>query len=216
MDEKQKTPSQNQFDISRAAEASRNTGFFTKAKEFQQDHPVASNVIKLGAVASVIGIGGGIVTAELTQPTPAQQAGVEQQKLTDAENKSYTDSITEAIDANYDSKAKIGEIDIAQGGTLLDPSVNAVIARIGEDAYHKNQSQIYDALKNSTLRFNPQPGEKYAVVETDIDPAKKNGIEYVTVDISHVLTPASDSLPAPKQIDPNEQLPTVSGDGSTN
>ena len=206
---------QNEYDLRRAAEASRSIGFFAKAKELQENHPIATNVLKLGAAAAIVGIGGTIITADFTQPTSAQSTAIEHQKLTDAENKSYTDDITEAINAHYDIKSMIGEIDITQGSTLLDPSVNAVIAKIGEEAYQKDKSHIYDALKNSTLRFNPQPGEKYAVVETDIDPAAHNGIEYVTVDISHVLAPAGEAIPAVQQIAPNQQLPTVAGDGST-
>lgn len=144
----------------------------------------------------------------MTQPTPAQNAATEHQKLTDAEAKSYTDSITAAINANYDQKAMIGnEIDIAPGGTILDPALERVVKTIGEDAYHKNQSQIYDALNNSAQRFNAQPGDRYAVVATDIDPAKKNGIEYVTVDISHVISPDGGLIPSPQQtVNPSEQL----------
>ncbi|MBC7459650.1 hypothetical protein H7200_02995 [Candidatus Saccharibacteria bacterium] len=196
MSEKQTPSSKDEFNLRQAAEASRNIGLFVKAQEFEENHPVIANVLKLGAIASIIG-GGAAAVGELTQPTAAQQAAYEHQNLTDAEATSYKDSISKAINAMYDSKAKIGEIDIALGDSLLDPSVNAVIAHIGEDAYHQRQSQIYDALKNSTLRFNPQPGEKYAVVETDIDPAVNNGIEFITVDISHVLASEGTKIPAP-------------------
>ena len=196
MSEKQTPPFKDEFNLRQAAEASRNIGLFIKAQEFKDNHPVTANILNLGAVASIIGVGAATI-GELTQPTAAQQAAYEHQDSTDAEATSYRNSISEAINAMYDSKAKIGEIDIALGDSLLDPSVNAVIAHIGEDAYHQRQSQIYNALKNSTLRLNPQPGEKYAVVETDIDSTANNGIEYVTVDISHVLASEGTKIPAP-------------------
>lgn len=199
---------QNKFDLRRAAEASRSIGFFAKAKELQKNYPIAANVLKLGTAAVIVGIGGAITTSELTQPTPAQNDATEHQKLTDAEAKSYTDSITAAINANYDQKAMIGnEIDIAPGGTILDPALERVVKTIGKDKYHKNQSQIYDALNNSAQRLNAQPGDRVAVVATDIDPAKKNGIEYVTVDISHVNSPDGGLIPSPQQkVNPSEQL----------
>ena len=196
MSEKQTPSSKDEFSLRQAAEASRNIGLFAKAQEIEDNHPVIANVLKIGAIASIIG-GGAAAIGELGQPTAAQRAAYEHQSLIDAKAASYEDSISKAINATYDSKAKIGEIDITLGESLLDPSINAVIAHIGEDAYHQHKSQIYDALKNSTLRLNPQPGEKYAIVEIDIDPAANNGDEFVTVDNSHVLASEGTQIPAP-------------------
>jgi hypothetical protein len=42
-----------------------------------------------------------------------------------------------------------------------------------------------------------QPGETYAVVETDFDPQNDNGIEYVTIEASHILADPNEPIPAP-------------------
>jgi hypothetical protein len=185
------------------------SGFLAQAKAFQEKHPITSNIISLGVVAAAIGGGVKIVTTELTQPNASQQEIIDANNATEARPAAYAKSIAEAINANYDSRSVIGEIDISQNSTLLDPSVNAVITHIGQAAYDVDKSKIFNSLMSSTLSFNPQPGEKYAVVETGINTQIDTGIEYVTVPMTHIVVNPNNSIPAPQEIGQNIQLPTL-------
>jgi hypothetical protein len=170
-------------------------GFFARANEFRKEHPTATNI---GAAAAILAVGVPVIVAEFTQPTPEQQAAAEQQIQEDYESDAYKDSVSQAINAFYDKDALVGNrFEVPQGGGLLEPAIKEVVATIGQDAYNKDQNDIYNALLNSSLLHNVQPGETYAVVETDFDPQNDNGIEYVTIEASHILADPNEPIPAP-------------------
>jgi hypothetical protein len=204
---------QEALDMQRAAQASRDSvigditapvesgkGFVTRVNEFQDAHPKAANMIKLGAVAGVLAGGSTILVNELTQPNPTQQAEIAQQKMTDAAAKQYNDSVEKAINATYDQKAVVGPtIEIQQGDShLFDSSQQIVIDAIGQDAFNADPGHVSGPLLDSSKAFsNNQSGEKFDVVKTDLDPAKHNGDEYITVPASQIIAPAGTDIPTP-------------------
>jgi len=209
-----------EFDMSAAAQRSqalfetqpdddKPTGFLGKAQEFRENHPATANALTLGVAAGALALGGVGVYNGLTQPNASQQAGMDRMNEIAAQSELFATNIEAAVNASYDRSAVVGEIPISQGDSLYGPTINIVIDRIGQDAYNDNQSRLVNAIDASTKKHNPQPGETYAVVETDVDPEKNNGNEFVTVDISHVIDTLEPGEKLPSPVIEGQQLPTI-------
>jgi hypothetical protein len=113
-----------------------------------------------------------------------------------AEAKAYNDSIEAAVNATYDAKKVAGQINVLQDTSLIKPA-EQLIEKIKGDLPNDIEARTYEALLDSAQKHQPQPGETYYVVQTDIDPAQQNGTEYVVVDSEHVINTDLDTLPAP-------------------
>jgi hypothetical protein len=121
----------------------------------------------------------------------------------DAEVEAYHDSIEAAVNAAYDRKAVVGEIDVVYGTRPIDEAERILREALGEDVYKENRAHLYDYLEDSAQIFtsqgDPQPGQKLYVVEVDMDPEKNNGSEYIVTDGNGgiIEEQTSDTLPSP-------------------
>jgi len=114
----------------------------------------------------------------------------------------YHDSIEAAVNAAYDRKAVVGEIDVIHGTRLINEAERILKETLGEDVYKENRDHLYDYLQDSaqiyTSQGGPQPGEKLYVVELDMDSDPSNGNEYIVTDGSGgIIDEPIDEIPAP-------------------
>ncbi len=119
-----------------------------------------------------------------------------------AAEQAYHDSIEAAVNAAYDRKVVVGEINVIQGTVPINEAERVVIDALGEDVYKENRDHLYDYLQDSaqiyTSQGGPQPGEKLYVVELDMDSDPTNGNEYIVTDGSGgIIEEPTDEIPAP-------------------
>lgn len=119
-----------------------------------------------------------------------------------AAEQAYHDSIEAAVNAAYDRKAVVGEIDVVQGTRPIDEAERIVKEALGEEVYKENRAHLYDYLQDSaqvyTSQGGPQPGEKLYVVELDMDSDPSNGNEYIVTDGSGgIIEEPVDEIPSP-------------------
>lgn len=86
----------------------------------------------VAAAAALIGVAGAAYLGgqdTWTVSRPCSSSGIKYSKQ--EELKTYTDSIEQAVNANYDAKALVGEINVKQGDTLGDAGLEIVEHALG-------------------------------------------------------------------------------------
>jgi len=106
---------------------------------------------------------------------------------------SYNNSVDAAINAHYDNSQVIGEFNITEGMNLIDPAVAIAESELGNEIALHNYSPLLDSAKSQ----NPQPGETYAVVSADINPAAADGTEFIVVNSDNINQSEIAALPSP-------------------
>lgn len=150
--------------------------------------------MRRAAVATGLLAGGAavVLTGQAVNNANHDQQRVDDAAEHAAEVQAYHDSIEAAVNAAYDKKAVIDEINIVQGTVLIDEAEAILKNSLGEDVYNANREHLYDYLLDSAKLVNakssPQPGEKVYVVEVDLDPENENGNEYIVTDGSAGFT----------------------------
>ena len=96
----------------------------------------------------------------------------------------------------FNASEVVGDIYVEEDTNLAERAENVLEARFG-DEYTADRKRTYDVLLGSAQQYNPQPGETYYIVQTDINPEAKDGSEYFVVDSEHVVATGTDSLPSP-------------------
>lgn len=166
--------------------------FFQKAANIVKDHPYTT-----GAAVLLTGATIGVVGQEAQRGANADAATASYEASTQAE-KEHVDSISEAINADYDSKSVIGDtIVLEQGGNLIGPAEFNLKSEFGEEKYAEFKPLIYDTLELSAkLQGTVQPGDRYNVVETDINPEANDGNEYIVVKEKNIVHSDITELPS--------------------
>ena len=142
------------------------------------------------AAATLIGVAGASYLAgQALEQGHNQAAAQELYEHGQEAQQAYHDSIEQAINAHYDSKAKVGEIQVQQGDTLGDAGLKIVEHALGTDVYNDIKARIYDPLIDSAKQYDPQ---------VDIDPAANNGNEYIIVTPDHVIQTDATAIPTPE------------------
>lgn len=168
--------------------------FFQKAANIVRDHPypIAAGVLITGAAAVAAGQSG--------QRDSISEASLASQVADREANEARMDSIALAIEASYDSKDVIGNtISIEQDGDLIGPSIANIKSVLGESTYNDTEPLFYKTLQLSAqLHGTVQPGERYNVVETDINPEADDGNEYIVVQENKIVHSDITELPSPE------------------
>jgi len=167
--------------------------------EIQTNTSEDSKFLKRAAAitaAGIVGTGAWAVGANL-QNEHNHEIAQEVSNARTVETASYDASIENAVKASYDANQVAGNIYVTEGSNLGDPAISIVKSRVGEDAYNNIRSRIFSPLNESAGLHNPQPGETYAVVSTDINPEKADGNEFIVVDSSHISKSEVTTIPSP-------------------
>lgn len=152
------------------------------------------------AAAAIVGIGAAGVYGGAQLGQNEHNAAIAQEVTTThtLETEAYHDSIEQAVNATYDKKALVGEVEIAQDKLLEDGALELVEHALGSDVYNDIKGRIYDPIHISASGFPQHVGEKYDVVEVDINPQDNDGNEYVVVDPTHVVDTEATDIPTPE------------------
>lgn len=153
---------------------------------------------------AAIGVAGAVVLSTAIGQAQQRNAIAEQantlseEKATEITN--YKDSIQNAIESDYDAKQSIATISVGEGGSLGEAGLEAIHEAIGDAEYNTIHNRIYSPLMDSVKQREGavQPGEKFEVVKTDINPDAHDGDEYIVVAQNQVIHTDIDSLPAPE------------------
>jgi len=167
--------------------------------EIQTNTPEDSKFLKRAAAitaAGIVGTGAWAVGANL-QNEHNHEIAQEVANAQTMETANYDTSIENAVNASYDANQVAGTIYVTEGSNLGDPAISIVKSRVGEDAYNDIRSRIFSPLNKSAESHNPQPGETYAVVSTDINREKADGNEFIVVDSSHISKSEVTTIPSP-------------------
>ena len=168
--------------------------FFQKAANIVKEHPytAGAGVLLTGAAIAAAG-------QSVQKESYADAAEARYEASTQAEQE-RVDSISQAIEASYDSEAVIGDtIVLEQGGNLIDPAEYNIKSEFGEEKYAEFKPLIYDTLELSAkLQGTVQPGDRYNVVETDINPEANDGNEYIVVQENKVVHANVTEIPSPE------------------
>lgn len=168
--------------------------FFQKAANIVKEHPytAGAGVLLTGAAIAAAG-------QSIQRESNADAAEARYEASTQAEQE-RVDSISQAIEASYDSQAVIGDtIVLEQGGNLIGPAGVNIQSVLGEETYNDVKPLIYDTLELSAkLQGVVQPGDRYNVVETDINPEANDGNEYIVVQENKVVHSDVTELPSPE------------------
>lgn len=156
---------------------------------------VAAAAALLAIPVAAIGIAHGQNEQRQASLDATQERAEANQEALDA----YNLSIVEAVNASYDAEAVIGEIDINQNDTLIGKAEPIVIDVLGSDLYDDIKDRIYSPLLDSAKQYTPNPGEKFYVVEVDINPEANDGNEYIVTDGSGgIIHGDSTTIPSPE------------------
>lgn len=168
--------------------------FFQKAANIVKDHPYTTGaaVLLTGGVALAAG-----QAEQRNSNAEASQSIIEAQTKAEQER---VDTISAAIEASYDSENVRGDtITIEQGGDLIGPAVFNVKSFLGEETYNEVKPLIYDTLELSAkLQGTVQPGDRFNVIETDLNPEANDGNEYIVVEETKVVHSNITELPSPE------------------
>jgi hypothetical protein len=120
-------------------------------------------------------------------------------KAAHEQEQQFHDALAEKIQGQFGEMQVIGSpFSLEQSEGLLDKSLDQ-ISTVYHDDFDNLKPLIYDTLKTaSVLQGAPQPGERFVVIEDDIDPEKDNGKEYFPVRESQVVHTDIDALPTPE------------------
>lgn len=141
----------------------------------------------------------GVAHGQNEQREASQEAAADRLAASQEATEAYEDSIVEAINAQYDKEAVIGEINIQQGDTLIGKAEPLVIDALGADLYGDIKGRIYSPLQDSAMQYVPNPGEKFYVVEVDLNPEADDGNEYIVTDGSGgIIDTDATGLPSPE------------------
>jgi len=166
--------------------------------ENQTDNDKKFSGRSLAAAGAILGVG---VTAwaggTAAHHNDAEAYAAELSKATTEQNETYYETIENAVNADYDSSALVGNIDVSQGDSLGGLGEGLVIDALGDDIYNDIKSRIYNPLYDSAKLHNSQPGDTYSLVETDLDPEADNGNEYIVVEPTHIVHPSVTELATP-------------------
>lgn len=168
--------------------------FFQRAANIVKAHPYTTGAGVVITAAAVAAAGqAGQRQANVEAATASQVAEREA-------NEAYTNSIALAIEASYDSKAVIGDtITIEQGGDLIGPAIVNLKAELSEATYNEVEPLIYDTLElSANLQGIVQPGDRFNVVETDINPEADDGNEYIVVKENKIIHSDITQIPSPE------------------
>ena len=124
----------------------------------------------------------GIAHGQNEQRQAGADALAEQAQQSQEAAEAYMGSIIEAVKAPYSAEAVVGEINIEQGDTLIGKAEPLVIDALGADLYEDIKGRIYSPLQDSAKQFTPNPGEKFYVVEVDLNPEVGDGNEFIVTD----------------------------------
>lgn len=155
-------------------------------------------------LAGVIAVGGTAYAAgQGYQRDAAAHAAETLQAQADQKKAEYTNSIAQAIDAQYDAKDSIGSVSVGQGGSLGEAGLEVVHKAVGDTEYNAIHDRIYSPLMDSvtqraTSGQTVQPGEQFEVVKTDINPEAHNGDEYIVVPENQVVHTNINGIPTPE------------------
>ena len=161
-----------------------------------EDNKFLKRAVATAAGLGIVGTGAWAVGANL-QNQHNHEIAQEVANAQAVETASYDTSIENAVNASYDANQVAGNIYVTEGSNLGDPAISIVKSRVGEDAYNDIRSRIFSPLNKSAGLYNPQPGETYAVVSTDINPEKADGNEFIVVDSSHISKSEVTTIPSP-------------------
>lgn len=167
--------------------------FFQKAANIVKEHPYtsAAGVLLTGAAVAAAG-------QSIQRDSNAEAAQTSYEASTKAEQERI-DSISAAIEASYDDKDVIGDpIVLEQGGDLIGPALFNIKTVLGEETYGDVKPLIYDSLQlSATLHGTTQPGDRFNVVETDLNPDADDGNEYIVVKEDKIIHSDVTELPSP-------------------
>jgi len=153
--------------------------------------------LRAGAVSGILLAGAGaFAIGQNAQREQNQEIIQETHNTEQASLDTYNNSIEAAINATYDSQQVIGEIDVTQGSNLIDPALEIVETNLGND-YEAAAARTYEPLVDSAKAQNPQPGETYSVVLTDINPEAKDGNEAIVVGQDQIRSVETATIPSP-------------------
>lgn len=166
----------------------------------------AANVVKhpafiAGATVATVGLLAGGQALENANRDAVREASEQAEIAASAE---YTDSIRSAIEAQYDAKDRIGQtITLEQGDSLIGPALFNINSVLGDELFEDSKPLFYDTLQLSIQLHNevsgvPQPGDRYNVVETDINPEANDGNEYIVVKENQIVHTDVTELPSPE------------------
>jgi len=163
----------------------------------EDDDFIKKAALKAGAVSGILLAGvGAVAIGQNAQREQSKEIAQESANVQQVSLETYNNSIEAAINATYDSQQVIGEIDVTQGSNLIDPALEIVETNFGND-YEAAAARTYEPLVDSAKAQNPQPGETYSVVLTDINPEAQDGDEAIVVDQDRIRPTESVTVPSP-------------------
>ncbi|MGY4893500.1 MAG: hypothetical protein ACO1N2_02265 [Candidatus Saccharimonadota bacterium] len=141
----------------------------------------------------------GIAHAQNEQRQASLDAAADRAAESQAATEAYKDSIVEAINAQYDAEAVVGQISIEQGDTLIGKAESLLIDALGPDLYSDIKGRIYSPLQDSAMQYMPHPGDTFYVVGVDLNPEAEDGNEYVVTDGSGgIIHSDATEIPSPE------------------
>lgn len=153
------------------------------------------------AAAAIVGLGaaGAYAGGQLGQNEHNQAIAQEVNHAQAQETEAYVDSIKQAVEAHYDKKESlVGEVEITKDKLLERGALELVEHALGSDVYNDIKGRIYDPIHISASGFPQHIGEKYDVVEVDLNPQANDGNEYIVVDPTHVVDTEATDIPTPE------------------
>ena len=159
-----------------------------------EDNKFLKRAVATAAGLGIIGTGAWAVGANI-QNENKHELAQEKADSQQAELEKYHDSIETVASIRYPSTLVLGEINVTQDSNIIDGAELLLKTNLG-DQYNDIKSRIYSPLLDSAKAHNPQPGEKYSLVEIDINPEEADGTEYIIVNSDSIMHPQP-SLPSP-------------------
>ena len=155
---------------------------------------------KAAKVAGVMGAGGLVyLGAQAGFNSEEAQANRNEIKASTAAEMEHKQAIVDSLGGTFDESLQIGDtFTIKQSEGLVDKSL-VEIEKEYSDVFKDMKPLIYDDLLTAaTFQVIPQPGETFVVVETDVDPDKNNGNEYLPVRENQILHTDVTEIPSPE------------------